>query len=441
MNKNLKNNTMKKSLLTLILCTVALGVGYAQFTDGTVLQPTSVTAKRFDSSGQLIKELNSTFSYSEDGKLVEYDLPDHVLHSTYSYNGDLLMLEHTEHRGGHPQYGEDFEYTYENLKVKTKAHLWGQMNAPEHWIYTYDNEGRLERIDYCESYVEEYHMHYLYEYEDEGLTVIENYWTSWASQGMRLRKRTVSHYDEAFYLLNKVTENYNEEGELTQTTLTTYSYTPSGDEESEITQTLFEDVWINTKIIKIVYDENDRVIEWQVGVWSEEAGDWELTNKAVYELDEEELAYTVSFYKKNGDDWGWDDYYLFIAQPVFFEPYLKEPEHALRFYGYDDLYDSEHIGQFVFTLSEMNEPTYVNTEEKQELACGVYPNPGSGNVKIESTSENAVVRFYDLQGRLVTARLFSFGTTIDTESWPFGIYLWEIWQDNQKAASGKWVKE
>ena len=73
---------MKKSLLTLILCTAAMGIGYAQFTDGTVLQPTSVTAKRFDATGQLIKEVNSSYTYGEDGKLIRYDLPDHVLWST-----------------------------------------------------------------------------------------------------------------------------------------------------------------------------------------------------------------------------------------------------------------------------------------------------------------------------------------------------------------------
>ncbi len=313
---------MKKSLLTLILCTVAMGIGYAQFTDGTVLQPTSVIARRFDASGQLIKELNATYTYGEDGKLVEYDLPGHSLHSTYTYNGDLLMVEHTEHRGGHPIYGESFEYTYENLKVKTKAHLWGQMNAPEHWLYTYDNEGRLERIDYSDSYLEEFHMHYLYEYEDEGRTKIENYWTSWETQGMKLRKKTVFHYDEAFFLLDKTTEYYSVEGELTQTTLTTYTYTPSGNEEKEVTQNLTDGEWVNTGIIRYLYDDNDRVTEWQVGEWSEELDDWSLTNKTVYELNEEELTYTVSFYKKDGDEWGWDSYYAYLAsaQPVFTSP-------------------------------------------------------------------------------------------------------------------------
>ena len=88
---------MKKSLITIILCTVAMGVGYAQFTDGLVLQPTSVVAKRFDASGQLIKEMTSTYSYDESGKLTGYDFPDHNLWSTYSYNDNLLMREYTRH--------------------------------------------------------------------------------------------------------------------------------------------------------------------------------------------------------------------------------------------------------------------------------------------------------------------------------------------------------
>ena len=108
---------MKKSLITIILCTVAMGVGYAQFTDGLVLQPTSVVAKRFDASGQLIKEMTSTYSYDESGKLTGYDFPDHNLWSTYSYNDNLLMREYTRHEGGHPIYDESFNYTYENFQV------------------------------------------------------------------------------------------------------------------------------------------------------------------------------------------------------------------------------------------------------------------------------------------------------------------------------------
>ena len=445
MNINLKNkNAMKKTLLTIILCTVALGIGYAQFTDGTVLQPTNVVARRYDASGQLVNEFNSTYSYDESGKLIHYDLPDHVLRSTYYYDDNLLRQEYTEHEGGHPEYSESFLYSYyENNLLRTKDHVWGAMEIDEHWVYDYYDDGRLKRIDQKYAYNNDYHMHWLYDYEDEGHTMIENYWTSWETQGLLLRKTTTSHFDDAFYLLDKTIENYSVEGELTQTTLTTYTYTPTGKEESEVTQTLTEGEWVNTEIIRYLYDDNERVVEWQVGTWSEETGDWELTKRTTYEFDEDALTYTVSFYKKDGEEWGWDAYYFYLSdpQPVFFESFLQEQEHALRFYGYEPMFECENIGQFVFTLVEMNEPTYEGAEENQELANNIYPNPGNGRVRIESPSENAVVRFYDLQGKLVEARLFSFSTDINTENWPTGIYVWEISHDNQQVASGKWVKE
>ena len=429
---------MKKSLLTLILCATVMGIGYAQFTDGMVLQPTNVVAKRYNASGQLIKEMTSTYGYDGDGKLTNYSFPDHSLWSTYSYTDNLLMREYTYHGGGHPLYGESFEYTYENYKVKTKAHLWGAMNSDEHWLYSYDAEGRLERMDYRSGYEAEYHMHYLYEYEDEGRTKTENYWTSWVTQGMKLRKKTVFQYDEAFNLLTKHIENYNTEGELTKTTLTTYTYTPSGKEESIVTQTLTDGEWVNTSIIRFVLDDNDRVTERQVGSWSAEINDWKFTSKTVYELNEEESTLTVSFYKKSGEEWVWDEY---VIQPIFYEPYLEKPEEALRFYEYDDMFGEEHISQFVFTLAETNEPTYVNTEEHQSLNYSIYPNPSKGELTVVAPTEDAVIRLYNLQGQRVMARPFDFSTEINAEALPSGMYLWEIWHNNQKEACGKWVKE
>ena len=444
MNSQLKNkNIMKKSLLTFILGTMAMGIGYAQFTDGMVMQPSSVVAKHFDASGQLINEMTSSFTYDEDGKLIRYDFPDHQLWSTYTYNNDLLMQEYTRHEGGHPVYSESFQYTYENYKVKTKSHLWGAMNASEYWIYDYNSEGRVERIDYKDEYDDDYHMHWLYEYENDGKTKIENYWTSWINQGMLLRKKTVYQYDEAYNLLTTHVENYSVEGELVQTTLTTYTYTPSGKKDSEITQTLTDGEWDNTEIIRYVYDDNDRVTEWQVGAWSDEKGDWTLTNKTIYALDEEALTLTMTFYKKSGEEWTWEDYGWLVnhIQPLFYEPYLTEQEHALRFHAYDDLYDSEHINQFVFTLTETNEPTYVNTHEQQGSKFSIFPNPSQGQLKVESPLDNTVIRIYNLQGQLVMAKLFDFNTDINAENLPSGIYLWEIWHNSQKQACGKWVKE
>ena len=222
---------MKRSLLS-IICTMAAAIGYAQSSEGTVLQPISVVARQFDASGQLIKETPSSYTYGEDGKLTGYELPSHALWSTYSYTDNNLMQEYIRHDGGHPIYGESFNYTYENGQVKTKSHLWGAMNESEYWVYEYNGDGRVERIDQKGEYDGDYHQHWLYEYEDEGRTKIENYWTSWASQGMLLRKTTVSQYDEAFNLISKHWENYSLEGELTLTKQTTYTYSENGKEES-----------------------------------------------------------------------------------------------------------------------------------------------------------------------------------------------------------------
>lgn len=429
---------MKKSLLTVILCTTAMGVGYAQFTDGTVLQPSSVTAKRFSASGQLIKEMTSTFGYDGDGKLTNYNFPDHSLWTDYSYDDNLIMREYTFHGGGHPEYSEIFEYTYEYNKLKTKEHRWGAMNSNENWIYTYDAEGRLEKIDYGNGYDHQLNMHYLYEYENEGRTKIESYITTWTTQDSVLRKKTVFQYDEAFALHTMYIENYNAEGELTKTTLTTYSYAPCGKEESEVTQTLTDGEWVNTGIIRFILDDNERVIERQVGSWSVETGDWKITSKTVYELNEEESTLTVSFYKRSGEEWVWDAYDI---QPVFYKPYLKKAEEALRYYDYDDLYGAEYISQFVFTLSMTNEPTYVNAEEHNTLNYSVYPNPSKGELRVMAPTEGAVIRLYNLQGQLVLARPFDFSTEINAEALPSGMYVWEIWHNSQKQASGKWVKE
>ena len=83
-------------------------------------------------------------------------------------------------------------------------------------------------------------------------------------------------------------------------------------------------------------------------------------------------------------------------------------------------------------IGENGEPTDIAT---------VQPNPGNGQVRIEAPTEDCVVRFYDLNGRLILAKPFDFATDVDTDHWTPGLYLWEIWNGTQHQASGKWVKE
>ena len=429
---------MKKSFLTLISAFVALGMGYAQSLDGTIYQPTHVIGRRINASGEITKELLSDFSYLENGKLLRYEFPEYAVTAGYVYSGDYLMEENIFHQGGHPLFYETNLYTYENGQLKTLSHLLSQMGSSVYFVYDYYDDGRLARKDKKYDDDDDYHMHWLYEYEDEGKTVVESYYTSWVSQGMLLRQKTTKQYDDSFVLISSYTENYNESSELTSTEQTNYTYTPSGMLEKAITQTLTDGVWVNNAITQYAYDGADRIAEQLSGTWDAENNDWFFNRKITFETLEDELTYTVSFYKKNQDDWVWD---TFNNQTVLFGSNLKAQQRALIYMVYEEMNGHGNINQLVFTLEEMNDPVYLGADENNHTKCCVYPNPGMGSMTVEAPVENAVIRFYNLQGQLMLARPFDFSTEISAESWPSGMYLWEIWHDSQKEACGKWVKE
>lgn len=430
---------MKKILLS-IICLMTATVGYAQSTDGIVLQPTHIIGKRINSSGEIIKTLESDFSYSGDGKPAEYLFSEYALRTNYSFEGDYLIKEFTMHNGGWPVFGESLNYEYEDGRVKTITHLWSQMNANEYWQYEYYEDGRLKQMDYEEDIItpSEYHQHYLYDYENEGRTKIESYWTSWPIEGTVLRRKTTSQYDELFRVVTENVENYSVEGDLTSSRMTTYSYTESGKEESRIEQVLTDGEWVNSTIQRFTYDDLDQIIEQENGSWSASNGDWEITRKIIFEFSEDGKTYTVSFYKKSEEQWVWD---VFNNQTILFPSYLKIQQRTLRYYMYEDMNGGGSINQFEFMLEAFEEPVYLNVTEDKENACVAYPNPGNSVLKLETNTMDAVVRFYDLQGKLMVTKPFDFNIEVSTENWPEGIYLWEIWHDNQKEACGKWVKE
>lgn len=429
---------MKKLILTLFSAFIALSMGYAQSIDGMTLQPTHVIGRRINASGEITKELSSDFSYLENGKLLHYEFPEYAINASYTYSGDFITEEQVFHQGGHPLFYETNLYTYENGQVKTVSHLMSQMGPSVFFVYNYYDDGRLARKDQKSDDDDDYHMHWLYEYEDEGKTVIESYYTSWVSQGMLLRKKTTSQYDDNFILISAYTENYNESSELTSTTQTYYTYTSSGLLEKAITQTLTDDEWVNNSITQYAYDGADHIAEQLDGIWSAENNDWNFNRKITFETSENELTYTVSFYKKNGNDWVWD---TFNNQTVLFGSNLKAQQRALSYMVYEEMNGHGNINQLVFTLEEMNEPIYLGADEHNYAKCCVYPNPGTGSLKVEAPVENAVIHFYNLQGQQVLARPFDFSTEINAEALPSGMYLWEIWHNSQEQASGKWVKE
>ena len=430
---------MKKAALTLTICLVAMASGYAQSMDGIIAQPTHVIGKRINASGEVTSTLEADFTYSEDGKPERFSIPSYSLSTRYDFEGDYFRREMTWHQTGHPMLTEELQYTYEDGKVKTIEHLWSNVHPNKLWLYTYGDDGRLARVDYkLPLYDEDFYVHFLYEYENEGKTKIQNYWTSYPSEGSILRQKNVYQYDDEYHLLTTVIENYNLEGELTSSTLDIHTYTPSGKLDTQITQTLTDGEWVNTSLLHYVYDDAERVVEQQNGIWSVENGDWNINHKVVFEMSEDGSVYIVSFYKKNGDEWVWD---VFNNQTIFFGSALANQQRTMRFYQEEEHNGVGNINQFEISLIYTDEPIYLDVEEIGKTKCRVFPNPGRNNLMVEAPIEDAVIRIYNLQGQLMKAYPFDFKTTINTESWSTGMYLWEIWFNNHKQASGKWIKE
>ena len=431
---------MKKSILSIFIVVMAIGVGHAQIREGMIAQPTHIVGKRINADGEVTSTLEADFTYNEDGCPQTFTIPDYGMYTHYTIIDGYLNQESTSHNNGQPMLGEDLTYTYEEGKIKTIEHSWSHgYDLTQFWEYSYRDDGRVDRKDYNTDYpFADFLHHFIYEYENDGKTKTENYWTSLPSQGMKLRQKTVCQYDDEYNLLSKQIEEYSLEGELTGSSLDTYTYTPSGKLGTQVTQTLSDGQWVNNHIMHYVYGSDEQVLEQQDGSWSAENGEWIINHKVVFELSEDGTTYTVSFYKKSGEEWVGD---FFNNQTILFGSALKNQQRTMRFYQ-DEVYNgSGRINQFEMTLIYTDKPVYMDANENSLSKCNIYPNPGSNDVKVEAPVEDAVIRFYNLQGQLILARLFDFNTEISAESWPSGMYLWEIWHDNNKEAAGKWVKK
>ena len=435
---------MKKSILSIIIVVMAVSMGYAQIRDGIIAQPTHIVGKRINADGEVTSTLEADFTYHEDGKPKTFRIPDYGMHTYYTFNDEYFSKETTWHDKGHPQLVETLAYTYEEGKVKTIEYTWSHgYEYPKYWRYTYDEDGRLARKDYYDGIgtpgEDDFSIHYLYEYGNGGRTKTQNIWFGTGSaQDWVLRERTVYQYDEEYRLVTKQFEDYSVEGELTGGGLLVYTYTPSGKLDTEVKQTMADGEWVNNHIMHYVYDANEQVMEQQDGSWSEENGEWEINKRVVFELSEDGTTYTVSFYKKSGEEWVWD---VFNNQTILFGSALQNQQRTMRFYQEEVYNGTGRINQFEITLVYTEEPEYLGADENGQARCSIYPNPGSGTLKVEAPMEDAVVRFYNLQGQLMLARPFDYNAEVSAEDWPSGMYLWEIWHENTKEAAGKWIKK
>lgn len=426
---------MKRMYLTSLILFFGLTSGFAQ---EMVSQPTHVVGKRINAEGVVTRELVSDFLYNDEGMLTQFSFPEYAISASYHYTEGYLTQEWIAHQGGHPTYYENNLFTYEDGLLKTKTHLMDQMGISLYWVYYYYDDGRLERIDYRTEDFDFYPVHWLYEYEDGGKTLVESYYTSWNQQGMVLEERTTSHYDEDYVLSDQLVEKFNASGEPTSTKLIGYSYTPSGMLEESVFKVLTEGQWQNSTITRYSYDDEDRTTERLDGTWDPDNATWHYTKKITFETSEDGQTYTVSFFKQGSGTWVRD---VFDHQPILFSSNQKAQQRALGYYVYEDMNGEGNINQFEITLELTKKPIYMSVGDDGAKPYAAYPNPGRNNLKVTAPVQNAVIRLYDLQGRMLLAKPFDFQTEINAGGWAKGIYLWEIWNGPQKEASGKWIKE
>ena len=431
---------MKRNILLLLALCIACLLD-AQDNNETLLQPVLVKGRRLNAVGDVTTEYQARFAHSSVGKLVTFEFANFCVSAGYDYDGDYLTSIHATHWGGYPEFDDVINYTYEEGRLRYASHLWSNMNSNEYWEYNYYADGRLARKDYGSYSPSNYCCYWMYEYGDKTRTVSyiartfdEDGWLVW-----RLGYRETYEYDDQYVLLSMRKDTYNADSVIYKSELTLYSYDQNGNLESETNQMMEDGTWVNKTMKRYIYGEDGHFAEQQRGTWSPELDDWDIDRKIVQEYDVENMTHTVTFYKKNAGEWVYD---VFANQSLFTEPELKEHQRALSYFVYEDMHGSANVNQFVFTLQETCKPIYMSSSENnQDQQYQVFPNPGTDVIQITAPAENAVVRFYDLQGRLVYAQPFDFNTTIHAESWATGIYVWEIWDGFNKAARGKWVKK
>lgn len=433
---------MKKIYLPLLIAFLSTNWLGAQEPGESIAQPVNFVGRKLNAAGEVTKEYGASFSYDVDGKLQYFGFSEWGVTSDYTYEDGFLTRILTQHDGQWPHYSDALCYTYENGRVKTESHTWDAMNSDESFEYFYQDDGRLYRKNYAGSNLENFWGYSLYEYDTKDKTSTESYYVRGSTKGdsfiWYLKRRTTCQFDESYNLLSKQSDGYNVYGDLTSSKKTLYTYNQNGKLNTEINQDLVENEWANKTIHIYIYDDKGRVSEQQEGAWSVSLDDWNIQTKTIHEYSLDDQTYTVSFFKKSGDDWIRDAYNY---QRIFFEPELSMQQNALGCFVWETLMGSTLVNQFEFEMVYTKKPTYVSTMENDAALCQVYPNPGSDQVTIKAPVENSVIRFYDMQGRLLMAKPFDFSTTISTGDWSQGIYLWEIWNGTQKEASGKWVKE
>ena len=439
-----KADKMKRIISTLLICAFATGSSFASSLVDSIAQPSHITLTRHDASGEVLSSSYADFGYYGDGKLKTFIYGLDAPSKTYYYDGDFLTKLTIRNGTSHPVYHETFRYYYENDKVSSIYHDGDEYGITHSYRigFTYDAYGRLEKkelFDYYNYYFNETDSlwsYWTYEYFDNGKTRKETMYEHPHSKEYEVISIETYRYDDDYRLIS-----IQKDSETSPLTLTTYTYTDNGELETETKQNWEDGRWVNASKLVNVFDFEGRIEEHRMGEWS--GDEWNLNKKALYVYDANGLCKNISIFRETENLLAWDyedDTLFYVYQPfknsisIFNNPLLSMQEKDLH--ECCGSYNEMEI-EYVYTQT----PTYNSVGEKDNEACKVYPNPGNGSVSVTAPFERSVIRFYDLQGRLVHAQLFDFQTNINTADWKSGLYLWEICQDTQKIASGKWIKQ
>ena len=105
-----------------------------------------------------------------------------------------------------------------------------------------------------------------------------------------------------------------------------------------------------------------------------------------------------------------------------------------NYYAMDDLYVNHSFPIFAQYYS-IDETIFENE-------ISVYPNPGHNSLNIKTELKDAEINMYDIMGRMLyNQKIVSDITTINSENWPSGMYIWKVISNGKLAESGKWIKD
>ena len=293
----------------------------------SIAYPDHVITRTYDAAGQVTAEEHSDFNYDPNGVLTNFTSQSRTSYFTFFEFPSKPSRIHS-YLGDHPAEFETLNFTYEtDHQIKHSDHTRGNdyyYDINNHYDYYYTNH-RLFRKDSSSTDESETVIwrRNNYAYENGNRTRIDSTYSGTTI----LSSVTTNHYNEQQQVLTSQTDNYDNTGAMTSRSLKTYTYTDSNKTDSIVTQVLNDGTWVNSGIAHYIYDFKNRVIEYQTGSWSAEASEWNITKKVLYEFNDETQIVTISFRKKNNNDWVWD---VFSGQSLFNDSQLYEWQRQLE---------------------------------------------------------------------------------------------------------------